>query len=156
MLLAGKGTDYRRWGSMARRVDVRLDALGEVSDPSGLMAAADVLALPSRFDIFGMTVLEGMAWGLPIITSDAAGASEIVSHRKDGWVVLAGSVPPLSEAIGALLDPGERSAVGKRARETAKEYSIEVHVHRVMEVYREVAASAASPDGSARLREAVP
>lgn len=51
-------------------------------DVKNYYALADVLVLPSLSDAFGMTVLEAMACGLPMVVNQAAGASEVISLAK--------------------------------------------------------------------------
>jgi glycosyltransferase involved in cell wall biosynthesis len=46
--------------------------------------SADVLVVPSRYEPFGMVILEGMAHGLPIVASDVGGPAEILDHGRTG------------------------------------------------------------------------
>ena len=47
-------------------------------------AAADVFVFPTPYDAFGMVLTEAMACGLPVITTTAAGAAELVAHGQIG------------------------------------------------------------------------
>lgn len=65
-----------------------------------LYAGHDVLAVPSRYDGWGMVVPEGLASGMPVICSDQVGAGhDLVKSGINGWICQAGSVEALSCAI---------------------------------------------------------
>jgi 1,4-alpha-glucan branching enzyme len=67
--------------------------LGWVRDPAGvasILAAADLLLMPSRYEPFGMMCVEAMAMGTPAIASPVGGLKEIVNHGEDG-VLLTGA-----------------------------------------------------------------
>lgn len=63
-----------------------------------------LLAVPSRYEGFGLAYLEGMAFGLPAIAGDAGGASEIVSHGENGFLVRAGDAAAIGARIRALAE----------------------------------------------------
>lgn len=138
-LLAGRVRRDREIRSLARSLGVRADLLGHREDVPRLLAAADILAFPSRFDIFGMAVLEAMAAGLPAVVSRAAGASEIITHGEDGYLVEPEDPEGVGRALIHLADPARREAMGRRARRSAERYSMDRHVDRLLEIYREVA-----------------
>ncbi|MCZ6692244.1 MAG: glycosyltransferase family 4 protein [Planctomycetota bacterium] len=138
-LIAGRVSSERDLLSLARSLGVEVELLGPREDISCLLAAADLLVFPSRFDIFGMSVLEAMASGIPVVVSRSAGASEIVTHGKDGWVIGTEDCGGVAEGIRRLADPVLRRSMGKEARRTAEGYSIDRHTDRLIEIYREVA-----------------
>lgn len=88
-------------------------------------AAADVYASPSLEDAFALPVLEAMACGLPVVTSSAAGVSEIIHHGEDGFVLenprdakqLSGYIAQLSG------DAALREKIGQAAARTAANYT---------------------------------
>jgi glycosyltransferase involved in cell wall biosynthesis len=68
-------------------------------DPVPAYRDADVFVLPSLEDGFGYVVAEAMACGLPVIVTDACGASEWVTAEKTGWIVPARSTEDLANAL---------------------------------------------------------
>lgn len=84
-------------------------------------AAADVYASPSIEDAFSMPALEAMACGLPVITSRAAGVSEIISQAEDGLVLEnPADAKTLSKWLAGLAsDPDLRNQMGLAAAKTA-------------------------------------
>jgi len=82
---------------------------------------ADVLIFPTLSDGFGMVVTEAFARGLPVITTNQAGASDLVRHGENGLLIPAGDVCAIKDALVWCLDNRERLAEMRYgALETAK------------------------------------
>jgi glycosyltransferase involved in cell wall biosynthesis len=85
---------------------------------------ADLLLFPTRYESFGLVVIEAMAAGLPVIVSDAVGPG-IVADGRNG-VVIAGHDPSrYAAALRRLADPAIRAAMAEANREDAQRFSIE-------------------------------
>ena len=102
------------------------------SELAALFRGADCVLLPSRFDSFGMVVLEAMACGAPVIVSDRVGAGSAVRWGENGWIIpaedslaLAGRMEWCIRHLPSLR--GMRPA----AREVALKYSWTVYRQRV-------------------------
>jgi len=104
--------------------------------------AGDLYAMLSRFDTFGMVVLEAMAAGLPVLISGSVGARDIVREGENGFVV---ENPEDADAvagrIGAMLNGDVRERMGREALRTARENSWETVAAKVVAVYEEVWAN---------------
>ncbi|WP_299235965.1 glycosyltransferase family 4 protein [Natronomonas sp.] len=106
--------DVRRNG-LADRVRMA----GELSDEalSSTLAAGHVLAVPSRYEGFGIVYLEGMSFGLPAIASRAGGAEETVTDGETGVLVDPGDPAAVARAIERFADdPDLLAAMGTAAR----------------------------------------
>jgi UDP-glucose:(heptosyl)LPS alpha-1,3-glucosyltransferase len=129
----------------ARELAVQLGLAGRAHfagvrpDPERLLAAADCLVFPSRFDAFGNAVLEAMACGLPAVVSRRAGSAEVVTPGRSGDVVDAPEdSAALAAAIQPFLDPAQRDKAGRLAREEAEKHDWKPQLEAVLAVYREV------------------
>ena len=97
---------------------------GAVDDVRGWLAAADVVALPSRWEGLSLTVLEAMATARPVVISDVPGLTEALGPGTGA------AVPPddpvaLAEAImRRLLDSGQREAEGTAAARHAVQFDL--------------------------------
>jgi glycosyltransferase involved in cell wall biosynthesis len=77
-------------------------------DLADALARSHVLAVPSRYEGFGIAYLEGMAFGLPALATTAGGASEVVDHRETGSLVPPDDPDRLAAALRALLSDRDR------------------------------------------------
>lgn len=114
--------------------------LGEVDDVPGVLAALDVLLVPSWEEAFGRVVVEGMAMGLPVIATAVGGPPEIIDDGRTGFVL-----PPKEPARwGALLaellaSPARRAELGAAALAASKRFGPEAHAAAVTAAYRAAA-----------------
>lgn len=104
--------------------------------------AADVLVLPSVAEAFGLSLVEAMACGLPVIACRAHGPATIVRDGESGWLVPPDDEQGLAGAlIGAASDDGERRRRGRRAAAEARQaYGWGPIGDRVDSLYRDVVA----------------
>ncbi len=104
-------------------------------------AAADIYALLSDFDTFGMTVLEAMASGLPVLVSPNVGAKDLVIDGQQGYRVDKTDDRAVAERIITLQDNEQRSTMGKAARQTAEKHGWETVVRKISGIYASILAS---------------
>ncbi|HEX2940151.1 MAG TPA: glycosyltransferase family 4 protein [Rhodopila sp.] len=98
----------------------RLRMLGYREDIPALLAAADIFALPSRFEGLPMSVIEAMLTGLPVVATSVRGPDEQVIEGVTGLKVPAGDAAALGVALRRLTrDPALRTAMGEAGRESA-------------------------------------
>jgi len=83
-----------------------------------LLAATDILALPSRVDSFGIVYLEAWAYGKPVIGAQAGGVPDVIADGEDGMLVPFGDVECLAESIEYLLrHPQKAAEMGAKGRQ---------------------------------------
>jgi glycosyltransferase involved in cell wall biosynthesis len=85
---------------------------------------ADLLLFPTRYESFGLVVIEAMAAGLPVIVSDAIGQG-IVTDGRNGVAIVGHDPSRYAAALRHLADPAIRAAMAEANREDAQRFSIE-------------------------------
>lgn len=114
-------------------------------DLAPVYALADMLVFPTHSDPWGLVVNEGMAAGLPVITTTAAGcAADLVTDRRNGLVVPPGDWKQLAAAMSLLArSPEKRKQFGTCSREKIKKNSPEACAQGLAEAAVSVARKAA-------------
>ncbi|MGF2735340.1 glycosyltransferase family 4 protein [Marinobacter sp. DUT-1] len=108
-----------------------LKFLGKLADVRPAIANSNVYVLPSYREGTPRTVLESMAMGRPVITTDAPGCRETVVHGDNGFLVPVQAVNELAEAmIRFIEDPELVNRMGERSRQIAEQ---KYDVHKVNE-----------------------
>lgn len=97
--------------------------------------AADLFALPTQTDVWGLVVNEAMAQGLPVVTTDRCVAGlELIESGKNGYIIPVDDQQALTEAIQRVLD-GDCRAMGAAALETIRPYTIENMARAHVEIF---------------------
>lgn len=100
----------------------RLRVLGFRRDIPAILALSDVFVLPTLHEGLCKSIIEAMAMGVPVVTSDVRGCRELVEEGRTGHRVPAGDVAALTARVDALLrEPERRRALGERARRVVLE-----------------------------------
>lgn len=139
LLVLGKGDNLSFFHDLAGRYGLQeqVHFVGLVEgDVGGYYAAADVLVLPSRSEAFGMTVLEGMAAGLPVLVSRECGVSPLINTGEDGFVF--DDSEQLARFLVELFDGGSRQRVGAAARRKAEAYSWDRQTDKYEQLFMEI------------------
>jgi len=111
-------------------------------DPAYFYANADLVLNLSRVDqwieTFGLTIVEAMTFGVPVIVPPVGGPSEIVTHGVDGYCIDSRDIGALQAAILALADdPGTHTAMGKAARARAQDFTFEAYATALRNALKE-------------------
>lgn len=116
-----------------------IDGVGH-QDIAGIYGLGDILVVPSLYENLANVLLEGMAAGLPIVTTSSGGSPEVVVHGTNGLVVPPGDPEALAGAISDLLTDAEtRDRFSRNNREKAlKDLSLERMARESLEVYSQL------------------
>lgn len=101
--------------------------LPQTSDVIKELLDSSIFAFSSRFEGFGMVLIEAMSCGLPVVSFDCpCGPKDIIGDAVDGFLVPNGNVEKLAEGLSKLMnDELLRIKMGKAARENVKRYNLE-------------------------------
>jgi UDP-glucose:(heptosyl)LPS alpha-1,3-glucosyltransferase len=138
LLVVGKGNE-KQFKILARDLGIsdRVFFVGVAQELEKYYMGADIFAMPSRFDTFGLVVLEAMAAGLPVIISRNVGARDLVRHGINGFIL---SVDPLiaeiATSLSLMMDPEKRKTMGENGRRVASFHSWDKTAELIASLYR--------------------
>jgi len=138
LVVIGKGREG--WYlNMARDLGIfnRVIFAGVTPKVEDYYLASDIFAMPSRFDTFGLAVLEAMMAGLPVIITQRVGARDLVNSGVQGFVLSEDPSPgDVAEKLAVLMDKENRRRMGENAREVALQHTWNRTVDQVEEIYQ--------------------
>lgn len=113
---------------------------GRTSDIESEFANSSFAVCSSRFEGFGLAIVEAMACGLPVVSFDCPwGPRSIITDGEDGLLVKNGDVKGLSEAMLKMIkEPENRKAMGNNAKGVSQRYSIETIVNRWKQLFESI------------------
>ena len=122
----------------ARAGNVRIVQAASDDEAAAIHAASDIFVLPSLFEGTPLTLIEAMAGGLPIVTTDTCGMKDVIAHGRNGLLVPVRSPAAIAGAVTSLLaDPALRARLGKTAHGEARvRYTWPKVARPVLEAYK--------------------
>ncbi|HPO86877.1 MAG TPA: glycosyltransferase family 4 protein [Candidatus Hydrogenedentes bacterium] len=140
ILVLGEGILRMELESLVKELDVgdTVHFAGYRTDMERVIQAVDIGVQPSiDCDTSSFSLKELMACGVPVIASNYGGLPEILTDGEEGFIVAAGQVEPLREAIQRLVqDPDLRRRMGEAGRNRVlQEFTVECFAERTLEAY---------------------
>lgn len=136
----GRGKDVlplmRECGNL--NIDSRVDWVGHIDDVYSAIAKTDIGVLPTRVpEAFGLSALEFISQGVPVVASASGGPLEIFTDGADGLLVEPGNAEALAQALRRLVsDAALRDRMGRAARETfAARFGYEQFFRKITDIY---------------------
>ena len=121
--------------------DVVVHSWVDHEERNHLLAASDVLVLPSHHEGVPMAILEAMAYGLPVIATPVGGIPDVIGHGREGLLVEAGNRAALTTALARMVaEPALRMSLGRGARATAESLSVTNYGQRLLAFYQTITA----------------
>ena len=135
-LVAGRGSP-RPFAQLIRGLGIegRILFLGGIDQVEEAYAGADLFVLPSYYDPFGYACLEALACGLPVITTQYAGASEIIEEGKNGRVIPSPEPDSLAEAITTIYQEGAWGRVNQSSWESARAHPADRNTEAILSLF---------------------
>lgn len=110
-------------------------------EKEALLKESQIFFFPSYHEGMPMAVLEAMAYGMAILTTDVGGIPKLITDQAEGYLCKPGDTTQMAERLGELLtDSNKAEKFGENAGEKAKKhYSRESHISRLLQLYDEIA-----------------
>ncbi|HWO89343.1 MAG TPA: N-acetyl-alpha-D-glucosaminyl L-malate synthase BshA [Gemmatimonadales bacterium] len=143
LIMVGDGPDRDLAEREAQRLGVagRTRFLGKIEDVAEVLQWAHLYLLPSQTESFGLSALEALATGVPVIGSRAGGLPEVVEHGVSGLLAEPGNVDAMAAgALEILCDEARWKEWSAAARQRAAAFATDLVVPQYEEVYAAVVA----------------
>lgn len=139
--IGGMGNELFSFQYLAHKlkIDQMVEWVGEVRDPHVFFEQIRILVQPSLSEAFGLSALEAMSCGIPVIVSRAGGLKEIVEDSENSLTFPRGEVAVLASQMELLLnDQPLYERLSQKGRERAAFFTVERMVQAHLEMYRQV------------------
>lgn len=141
VLIVGDGSLRGDLEEKAEQLGIAQDLVftGERRDVPRLYKLMDVKVISSIYEGIPLTLFEAMAAGTPIVSTAVGGIDELVENGENGVLVQSQRPTEIADAVVDLLQNRERrQKISKRAQEKVQEFSVQISMSRIEEIYRKV------------------
>ncbi|OED44766.1 glycosyl transferase family 1 [Endozoicomonas sp. (ex Bugula neritina AB1)] len=137
LLVVGKDKNQKHYQQLAEQLGCsdKVHFAGVQEQPEHFYAAADGFILPTLYEPFGNVVLEAMASGLGVITTETCGGADIIQPDKNGYICDALDVEALTHSINCFFQNEKPLSLGLEARKTANLYTAELLSSKLQSLY---------------------
>jgi glycosyltransferase involved in cell wall biosynthesis len=138
MIIAGRGSKQPDLLKLSANLGLSetVEWLGFVDNPAALLSRAGLLLAPAPAEPFGLTVVEAMAHGMPVIAADGGAHRETVG--PDGWLFPDGDVDGCTQLLNDVVNR-DLGAYGAFLRTRQLEYfDLDTHSDELLKIYREL------------------
>lgn len=137
LLFVGDGPERQTSEELSRKLGVydEVRFVGKQEQMEDILAIADLFLLPSEYESFGLAALEAMAAGVPVVSTNVGGLSEIIIPGVTGYMGNVGDVETMTgRALEILRNDETLNAFKIRAADHAKKYDI----HNIVPLYEKL------------------
>ncbi len=137
LLMVGDGPDRPDAEALCRELDIcdHVRFLGKQQEMEEILAISDMFILTSEYESFGLSALEAMAAGVPVLSTNAGGLPEINIHGKTGYMAPVADVKELTRLGLELIRNDETLNIFKQ---NAKEQAMKFDIHHIVPIYEEL------------------
>ncbi|MDP2884753.1 MAG: N-acetyl-alpha-D-glucosaminyl L-malate synthase BshA [Ignavibacteria bacterium] len=145
LVIIGDGPERSQCELLSRELGIHehVKFLGKQTDVIHILSLADLFLMPSQSESFGLSALEAMACGVPVISSSVGGLPELQVHGQTGYIAEIGDVERMAKyAIDLLSNSSKHQIFAKAARERALEFDASKIVTQYEQYYQKVLSGA--------------
>jgi N-acetyl-alpha-D-glucosaminyl L-malate synthase BshA len=145
LVLVGDGPDRSQCESLSRELGIQdhVKFLGKQTDVIRILSNADLFLMPSQSESFGLSALEAMACGVPVISTSVGGLPELQVHGQTGYIAEIGDIDRMAKyAIDLLSNTAKYQIFAHAARQRAIEFDASAIVRRYEEYYQKILSGA--------------
>jgi len=145
LLLVGDGPDRSDCERLARELDVQKEVmfLGKQDALHEILGVADLFLMPSQSESFGLSALEAMSCGVPVVSSSVGGLPELINHADTGFIAEIGDVERMAKyVIDLLTNEKKYKQFSKNSRDRAVlNFEKKIIVPKYIEYYEKILSS---------------
>jgi N-acetyl-alpha-D-glucosaminyl L-malate synthase BshA len=141
LIMVGDGPERNMAENLAEELGIRKHCMfiGKVKNSLSILPCADVFFLPSASESFGLSALEAMACGIPVIGSNAGGMPEVQIHGKTGFLSEVGDYQDMAKnALLVLTDNSLSSTFSKACIKQANAFRLDIILPQYEAIYQRV------------------
>ncbi|PWU01736.1 MAG: N-acetyl-alpha-D-glucosaminyl L-malate synthase BshA [Bacteroidetes bacterium] len=137
LLLVGDGPERPMAEDLCRELDLCDDMrfVGKQQDMEEIFAIADLFLLPSEYESFGLSALEAMAGGSPVVASNAGGLPEIIRQGENGYMSAVGNLHQMAQYALEILKDED---IYQQFRVSAKKQAERFDIHHIVPQYEKL------------------
>ncbi len=137
LLFVGDGPERGTAEELCRRLSVCNDVrfVGKQEQMEDILAIADLFLLTSEYESFGLAALEAMAAGVPVVSTNAGGLTEIMVPGETGYMSNVGDVASMSRQAIDILKDDERL---QQFKATAAQHALTFDIHNIIPQYEKL------------------
>lgn len=137
----GKGSEYDNLKSQIARKNLqdRIKIFDPVKDVNAIYEKASIYLMASRFEGFGLVLVEAMSFGLPVISYDVIGPNELINNDYNGYLIENGNKLDFAEKTNLLIESeAKRKELGANSLEFVKKFSPDIIMKQWVQLFEEV------------------
>ena len=138
LMMVGEGPEKKRAIQYVNEkgLEEQVLFLGNSNEIDKILCYSDLFLLPSEKESFGLSALEAMAHGVPIISSDAGGIPEVNKHGKTGYLSKIGDTESMTlNALSLLQNESLHKSFKKQAEKQAEKFNLKSVVNQYESIY---------------------